>query len=194
MIIWQFSHIMQTVLVMAKWINSSGDGQVNYRRLHDQQLTLGQFVLPMQTWKWNAFKMLQMSTMRLSHHIKIKAMQVCSSRFYRRWRYGVPSTGRIPFASCHQLNMKSLWGNHNLCHICQGYCNVTQSFDRVKSWKIGISFSAVKQLVHQTPFWEKIAIQFFQKWGGLHWVEQWHPLQHASVSLPAQSTLKGFSK
>ena len=62
----------------------------------------------------------------------------------------------VPFASCHQSKIKSLWGNHNLCHICRGYCNVAQSFDRLKSWKIDSSFSSVKQLqLLQTPFPEK---------------------------------------
>ena len=67
----------------AYYASSSGDGQVNYRRLHDQQLSLRHFVLlPMQTSKWNTFKMFQMSTMRcFLHTIKIKAMQVCSSHF-----------------------------------------------------------------------------------------------------------------
>ena len=59
-------------------------------------------------------------------------------------------------ASCHQWKIKSLWGNHNLCHICRGCWNVTQSFDRLKSWKIDSSFSSVKQLqLLQTPFPEK---------------------------------------
>ena len=130
----------------------SGDGQVNYRRLHDQQLTPGQFVLlHMQTWKWNTLKMFQMSTMLVSQPIKIKAIPVCSSIFDKRWRDGVPSTGNLLCASCHQLNIKGLWRNHNPCHICRGYCNVAQSFDRLKSWKIDISSRAVKQLVQQTP-------------------------------------------
>ena len=43
-------------------------------------------------------------------------------------------------------------GNHNLCHICWGCCNVSQSFDRVKSWMIDLVFNAVKQLLHHTPF------------------------------------------
>ena len=43
-------------------------------------------------------------------------------------------------------------GNHNLCHICWGFCNVSQSFDRVKSWMIDLVFNAVKQLLQHTPF------------------------------------------
>ena len=111
--------------------------------LHDQQLTLGQSVLlPMQTWKWYTFKMLQMSAMLVSHPIKIKAMQFCSSLFDKLWRDGVPLTRSLFFASCHQLNIKSLGGNHNLCHICRGYMHCEcESFYRVKSWMIETSHS-----------------------------------------------------
>lgn len=52
-------------------------------------------------------------------------------------------------------------------------------------------------LAVDTPFWKKIVIViclFSGGWGGLHWIEQCDPLQPASVSLPAQSTLTGFSK
>ena len=71
-----------------------------------------------------------------------------------RKQKGLPSTGRILCTSCSQLNIKSRWGSHDLCHICRGYCNVAQ-FDHVitlKSWKIDISFSAGKQLLQQNPF------------------------------------------
>ena len=60
--------------------------------------------------------------------------------------------GSLLCASFHQLNIRSLCGNHNLCHICWGCCNVSQSFDRVKSWMIDLVFNAVKQLLQHTPF------------------------------------------
>ena len=114
--------------VFAHCANSSGDGQVNYRRLHDQQLTLGQSVLlPMQTWKGNTFKTLQMSTMFVSHPIKMK---VCSNHFWQAlagWR-SIDSLFLF-VANCQQLNIKSLGGNHNPCHICRSCWNVSHFID-----------------------------------------------------------------
>ena len=99
--------------VFAYCANSSGDGQVNYRRLHDQRLILGQFVpLPMQTWKQNTFKMFQKSTMGLSQPIKIKAMQVCSSRFWLTlagwrsidWQHSLPHQSPIEYQDNRVVN------------------------------------------------------------------------------------------
>ena len=44
-------------------------------------------------------------------------------------------------------------------HLCWSCWNVTQSFYRLKSWKIDISFSAVKQLAQQTPPSQKLTLQ-----------------------------------
>ena len=101
------------VAVFAYCANSSGDGQVNYRRLHDQRLILGQFVpLPMQTWKQNTFEMFQKSTMGLSQPIKIKAMQVCSSRFWLTlagwrsidWQHSLPHQSPIEYQDNRVVN------------------------------------------------------------------------------------------
>ena len=129
--------------------------------LHDQQLTLGQSVLlPMQTWKWYTFKMLQMSTMFVSHPIKIKAMQFCSSLFDKLWRDGVPLTRSLFFASCHQLNIKSLGGNHNLCHICRGYILERESFYRVKSWMIETPFPETYCENPGAELWNAVSASF----------------------------------
>ena len=91
--------------VFAYCASSSGDGQANYRRLHDQQLTLGQFVLlPMQTWKGNARKMFQMSTMLVSLPIKIKVMKVCSNHFWQALAGWRSIDSQFFFASCQQLS------------------------------------------------------------------------------------------
>ena len=90
------------------------------------------------------------ATMLVSQPIKIKAMQVCSSLFDKLWQDGVPST-RIFSPAVTNWISRVFGETINLCHICRGYWNVTQSFDRMYSWRIDISFSAVKQFVQQAP-------------------------------------------
>ena len=123
--------------VFAHCANSSGDGQVNYRRLHDQQLTLGQFVLlPMQTWKGNTFKTLQMSTMFVSHPIKMK---VCSNHFWQAlagWR-SIDSQ----FFCCQlpAIEYQESWGKpHSLSYLPELLeCDsVILSIEVLKDWHL----------------------------------------------------------
>ena len=148
MIIWQFSHIVQTVLVMAKWIiadcMTSSWLWVNlccYPCKHEREILSRRFTCPP-------------CLCRIPSRWKSVA-----TIFDKLWQDGVPSTRSFFVASCQQLNIKSLGGNHIPCHICRSYWNVTQSFYRLKSWKIDISFSAVKHLAQQTPPSQKLTLQ-----------------------------------
>ena len=131
---------------MSRWRSTTAQGS----RVRHLQCKHARLVWSSRYLLAGQFKRLQSESLKRPSEMHSKRRP---NRFDRRWRDGVPSTGRILCASCSQLNIKSLWGSHDFCHICRGYCNVAQ-FDHVitwKSWKIDISFSAGKQLLQQIP-------------------------------------------
>ena len=115
-IVWLHSYMMSgkrwsfRILCKQFWWWPNELSQIAWH-LHDQQLTLGQFVLlPMQTWKWNTFKMFQMSTMFVSHPVKIKAMQVCRSHVDKLCRMAIHRLAVFLFASCHYRWISRVFG------------------------------------------------------------------------------------
>ena len=174
--------------VFAYYANSSGDGQVNCRRLHDICMT--------SSWLW-----VNLCCYPCKHESDIlsrcfkcppclcripsKSKRCNSVAAFLTNFGGMVFHWLAVFSSPAVTNWISrvFGGNHNLCHICRGYILERESFYRVKSWMIETPFPETYCENPGAELWNAVSAQFcisscasawsWKLWSRSAWSKRW---------------------